>query len=431
MKREWLQDYSQKELQELDRYFKKVQTSGLSESDRFPEPSRFSTRLIEPIVIADRRVFYFDNEKIWSQIPFAGTLIIPLHPVPEKDLLTATAFDKSDINKLIDLAKETGRVQFMLAADPLFYEGLDYLDPIFEQLNPPLMQTVPYSAYTKDGDVIRWQEEFRALASISFAKHVEDSVRKQVGDSYDNAFQVTMLNRQSTYVRLKVLRQDDLLEWLSALMIDEPEIADIGLGAIAQATDPLFSGLRGNTNFSLKRVKAFGLDALGLPQTSSIKYPIEIGKFLMQKIAINPSSYYGCLDVIEHYDKEQLYKVLQSLDKGVKEQMMDNVVSDVRELEDIMNNIWSTAQRIGKASKVIQGGFRIALGLAGLGLSSMVLPPAASPVGLLAALGVNVADQYFEGKGLGERIAKLLNKRYIATIYDFSQKYSLPASPSQ
>ena len=42
---------------------------------------------------------------------------------------------------MIDLAKETDRVQFVLSSKPTRYEGLDHLQPIFEEMRPPVVTT--------------------------------------------------------------------------------------------------------------------------------------------------------------------------------------------------------------------------------------------------------------------------------------------------
>jgi hypothetical protein len=219
---------------------------------------------------------------------------------------------------------------------------------------------------------------------------------------------------------------NDIENWL----IDDPKLADIALSATTLVTAPIFGCLADITNYTLKRIKYFGLDTFPLSKsTQAPRFPIEIGRFLMEKVTINPSDYLGCLDVIQHYKQNELYKVLQSLDTGIKEQSMDSVVKDLNELNMIMDNIWQTAGRITRAGKVIGSGIRIALGLAGIGVSSTVLPLAgASAMGFLAQLGVNVADKFVEGNNLGERAARMLNKKYIVTVYDFTKKHSIRLS---
>ena len=45
--------------------------------DRYPPLQRLGI-IKQPIVLAARNTYLFDKERIWSQIPLAGTLLIPL-----------------------------------------------------------------------------------------------------------------------------------------------------------------------------------------------------------------------------------------------------------------------------------------------------------------------------------------------------------------
>src|SRR5437879_13276652 len=92
---------------------------------QYPDASR-PGRLKNPIIQSEPHIYSLDNEKIWSQIPFAGSLIVSLPNLPENMCLNHNGFEPSDIPKLIDLAKETGKVKFTLQGDPLSYLGLDY-----------------------------------------------------------------------------------------------------------------------------------------------------------------------------------------------------------------------------------------------------------------------------------------------------------------
>jgi hypothetical protein len=76
----------------------------------------------QPIVLAARNTYLFDKEKIWSQIPFVGSLLIALSAYNKDRMLNGCGFDVNDIPNLIDLAKETGRVRFGLADPPQYFE---------------------------------------------------------------------------------------------------------------------------------------------------------------------------------------------------------------------------------------------------------------------------------------------------------------------
>jgi hypothetical protein len=53
----------------------------------------------------------------------------------------------SDIPRLIDLAKETGRVQFCLESNPTNYIGLSHLEHLFYEMRPPML-SVPFNIFT-------------------------------------------------------------------------------------------------------------------------------------------------------------------------------------------------------------------------------------------------------------------------------------------
>jgi hypothetical protein len=68
-----------------------------------------------------------------------GSSIVNLAPIQQKDLIERYGWGRDiDILNLTELSKDSGRIYFMLTADPRQYEGLDYLDPIFNGLKPPV-----------------------------------------------------------------------------------------------------------------------------------------------------------------------------------------------------------------------------------------------------------------------------------------------------
>ena len=130
-----------------------------------------------PLVVCDEKVYSQYGEKIWSQIPFAGTLVIPLGVAKKENFLRLHSFDTGDILDLIRLSKETGRIQFTLNTNPTNYEGMDYLGPIFSELEPPML-TMPSNIYTSDENYDEWQNEFRNLAYPVYYHHLIHEVEE-------------------------------------------------------------------------------------------------------------------------------------------------------------------------------------------------------------------------------------------------------------
>lgn len=145
MNREALEDYKAKESEDYERYRRAIIDGKASILSRFPSLERFG-KTNDPIVLCDRTSFGMESERIWSQIPFAGTTIVPIQPFSKEHLLLGNGFDVDEIPLLLELVKREGKVQFGLGADPLRYAGLDHLDPILDELHPPNLSTNPYGS---------------------------------------------------------------------------------------------------------------------------------------------------------------------------------------------------------------------------------------------------------------------------------------------
>jgi hypothetical protein len=130
MKKEYLQNYERNEIVLQHEYYKRIlgQNSESTFLTGYPPSWRFK-KVNEPIVVCDERVYNQYGEKIWSQIPFAGTLVIPLGVSTRANFLKLHSFEVNEIPELVQLSKETGRIQFTLNTNPTHYEGMDYLDP--------------------------------------------------------------------------------------------------------------------------------------------------------------------------------------------------------------------------------------------------------------------------------------------------------------
>jgi hypothetical protein len=234
------------------------------------------------------------------------------------------------------------------------------------------------------------------------------------------------------YANLRYLEMNDVVEQIENCLIDDPQKADDLLLSYGMMLEPIFGGLRAHRNTSLSRLKHLVQPAKiselnkGTSGTMSDerRYPVDIGRFLMKKIAPNASDYQACKYVIDNYKDNDLYKVLNALDKGIKDQSKDAVVKDVAELDMIMDNIWKDSQRLSRSGKVIEGGIEIAIGLVGFGLTSSIMPSVGF-LGFLSSLGLKVAENYTAAKNIGDKVAKLVNKDYITNVYDFTKKYPL------
>ena len=121
MRKEYLDEYQARERKEFAAFTRAIVSNEFDLDDRYPSLQRLGI-VKQPIVLAARNTYLFDKEKIWSQIPLAGTLLIPLSAYDKDRMLNGCGFDVKDIPNLIDLAKETGRVRFGLADPPQYFE---------------------------------------------------------------------------------------------------------------------------------------------------------------------------------------------------------------------------------------------------------------------------------------------------------------------
>ncbi len=419
MKKEFLEDYASKEREEYEKYVKQVLEDGIEKAGIYPRESRFS-KLNKHLVRAESSSYYTDNEKVWSQIPFAGTLLISLHNAKENNLLRLQGFEKNDISKLIDLAKETGKVQFGLRSEPENYEGLDYLDPIFTELQPPVFTFTPLEYLTELKTWKKWREEYFTLASIKFDSGLATQVLNM-----DESKEFYFRSRDScanAYAQMKFLKMDEVVEMISNLMIDEPAKAYSMFEKYFVLLTPQFDSIKASCNVSLSHMKRSGINVKN-KQYDDIIFPVDIGKHIMKKIVQNPSSYYGCINVIENYNQNDLYNLLYSLDTAVKNNNKDLFEKNAGEINTILDNVWKDAKKIEGQKENIRSGISLTLGLIGGLATSMI----GGYPGILAGLGFNIADRKLETSNLSlsEKIVKTVNSDFLVNVYDFTKKYPL------
>ena len=408
MKKEYLENKTEKELENYNNYVKKL-LEGKTDC-LYPYPySRFE-KLNSPITNVENRCFDYDKERIWSQIPFSGTTLMPLINISKERFLEMHGFEISDIPDLIKLSKETGKVQFFLTSYPTNYEGLDHLDPIFEELDPPLMTGFPFREMYGKKIIYSWETEFDTLGKISYYRWAREHSAQS-----DNFHRASMQAMMNAYVELRAIGLDELTEEISNKLLDDPLLGESILAQAAHIVKPIFDISPTGRNWSLKRMQEFSIKS---KKPSNI-HLLEIGSKLMTKLTPKPTNYEACVAVIHQYKENDLYKLLESMQRGVKERNRYSVIENLKEIEETIDNIWNDTNRFTAAKKTVKAGLSITVGLVG-GIGTSLI--GAGYVGLLAGLGIHVADSFFF-EGLSEKIIKNLNKDYLVNVYDFQQKY--------
>lgn len=285
MDKEYLEDYEQKENEELDALLTRIVDGTFSfKTDIYPPKERFYN-IQNPVAMTT-----FDASKMgkfWAQVPFSGSLILPLAPLMkheyEKNILPI-----SKIPELIEFIKETGKIQIVLTFNPTDYEGLDHLDPFFEELKPPLITNAPteiIGSKKEKRDILLIFDDLTKVRFRSWLNHLVTVLGKKP-NAKASEFERLFHRTANTYYFLKVQNYTKVLtEELEYLLVENPKSAWNLLGVCKMFIENPFMGLIGDlTNYSKDNIMHADLLPLAY-KPKEIRFPFEIGSFLMKKIA--------------------------------------------------------------------------------------------------------------------------------------------------
>jgi len=416
LNREYLEDYELKENAEYERLVEKRIKKGkfCFEKDRYPPNERF-IKIQEPVAFSTLAAAA--GGSFWAQIPFCGSLILMLPPYPVK-IFEKCLFKISEIPKIVDFIKETGRLQIALSKNPLAYEGLDYLDPFFVELKPPVYYRLSPHLLGDYEDFEKACVTFDTLSQVKFYNYLKE-ISQINSTRMKSIFDMLIGKCLTTFAMLKLCRYQ-IIEDIENLMIDNPkEAVDLLITCMLFITGPM-GDLRSSLRFVAMQdiEKVENLPIICRPQ--EIEFPCEIGKFLIKKLTYAPLGLDACKELMYHYDAYDLRKVLRALNKAIVENHHEIVNKSEKELSEILDNVWND-KTIPRRVKGLQIG--IPLLMAAIG--SVAAGPIGTMGGFLAGLGLNVAHKLIdlETQGLSESLAKLKTKSYQVNIYDFQQKY--------
>lgn len=412
MDKEFLEDYEKREWEEGERFVKRASKGRLSKTEVYPPRERFF-KLSQPLAWAAP-----GGVTIWPQIPLCGSLLLWLFPVSKSNFSKLHGFDVSDIDRLVDFAKDTGKVQFLIDWPPTAFEGLNFLDPIFQELRPPALFVLP-SPPEMQPEIEKYCEEFDTLAGIKFEKYLRWKLQE---DQLKTGWLVKALHDyRSDYCDLKIMGLHDVADYLGNLMIADPPLADHIFSSVAGlVTTPIRDPTRAERNFGLK----FLTEAISGPNLIKQKakkatFPCEIGNFFLKKLTLFPEGFESCRDLIAKYKQEDLYRVMISLSEGVKIKQPELARLKASELSYILDNIWKDADRIKKEVTALQYGIPLSMAVIGT-----MAGPVGTAGGLLAGLGFSVAEKILDwsASSVSEKIAKWLNEDWLVNVYDFKKK---------
>jgi hypothetical protein len=414
--REYLEDYEERERAELERLvLKRIREGDFSfEQCKYPPDERFQ-KLQYPVALTSFEGTSIDN--MFSQVPFTGSLIIKIPPFPCA-LFEKFFFKRAEISKIIDFVKETGRIQVTLPDFPLRYVGLDYLDPFFTELSPPCLIDFPTLLFQGDDKETKEAiNTLRALGGVKLAGILRQLALHPDGSSgFASAVVHSIFD---AYVLLKIGHYE-FVEDIEDLIIDDPMKGLVLLDVCQKFLTNPNQGLRTSLcNFTSSEIKTSRI----LPvqyRLQKVRFPCEIGRFLLRKLTYAPMGLDACKELMYHYDAYDLRKVQESLNDAIVSNHPDIIDKNTEELCEILDTIWND-KTIPNRVKGVQIG--LPLSMAAIGCSAA--GPIGAAGGFLVGLGYSVADKFIdlETEGLSERLAKLKTRSYQANIYDFRQKY--------
>jgi hypothetical protein len=417
---EYLENYQRREDEEYERLvLKKIEDGTIDyEQDKYPPDNRF-INLQRPIT--DSTAFGCFAEDRWSQIPFSGSTILNLDACPPKEF-ERFYFKISEIPKVIDFIKETGKIQITLQQNPIFYEGLDYLDPFFKELEPPFFRGINYTAFGSETEIKHCLDSFRTLAGYKFYDFYNQVIERncKTRNYSKKSMSETFTEYRLMYTVLKLRFPKIALE-IEDSMIDNPCKTLLLLNVSSNfILDPIRDLRCDWLTHSFEEIQ-MGKRMLGNAiNPNEIRFPCEIGKFLINKMTVAPTGLRACNEIIDHYKSYDLQKVNSALNKAILENDFDIIENNAKALSELLDNVWSDkgitrrikGLKIGLPLSIVATGKLIASSVGGLG-------------GLLAGLGFDLGAKIFEAKtdGLNEKIAKRFSGSYLADIYDFRKRY--------
>lgn len=420
MDKAWLEDYSLREEEINAKFINDFINGKISFDNPHPRKERFP-KLQYPI-----GNLHWKN--IWAQLPLYGSSFIPLIPLTKENFLKMYNLSSiRDIDRLLDLAKDTGRIQFVLPTNPMRYADCDFLEPILRELQPPLVASIPIEALGSVNDVKKYSIEFDTIASISWI----DLIKKEHSDLTFSYLKERIDHYRFDYVVLRLLGYHDVAEEMMSLTLYDHDRARAffeiyGNLVAVPALSPLFNFYNIIDNEDKDEIRknlgAIRGRGFNLENKSFERYilPTEIGKFLIKKLTFLPEGYNACLALIDKYDQSDVSKLVNAIQEGCNKSNYDVINSKSAELNMVFDNLWKEGDKISRLSKGIEYGLTVSFGLIG----ALATLPIAGLGGILAGCGFEVVDKILNPT-LSENLARTVTSSYLVNIFDFKKKYSI------
>lgn len=430
MNKEFLKDYQREILDEQDEFIENARRGEFSSCrdyylNRFHKPSLPISEI--------HASFYLWEEAglkwpVWNFVPLSRTLVVSLAPAPSQTIFERFhGFKVNEIPDLVEYVRNEGKLQFVLRSPPTRYEHMDFLEPIFVHLKPPLNLRILPEAYFDPKEVKRFRVEFNELAKIRYVPHIARWCRDFFGSFYP-LFEI-LEDVSAKYSYIRGLAYDQLIDKIEDALISDVDrfhiLITLGALLMKPLDDPLEKLLLGDADFRETQRRFFDINVL--PPSGRFKptFPGEIGKFLFEKLVHATPTLESCKQLSYLYDEEDIYKVGQALSQAIEAKKPEIVKEKSEEISIIFENIWAD-KTVSRHIAGVKIGFRVlfaAIGAVSHGLEGL-------GAGLLASFGFDLADKLFKFKdeAISERIGKPFSSSYETILYDFKKKYPITAS---
>lgn len=435
MDKEFLTDYAMKQFEEDTRYAQLLAENNF-EAAREYSHARIG-KLSEPVGRSTQFL------SLWPQVPFFGTTIVPLSPFTEPHFKVFHGFGASEIDRLVDFAKETNRVAFVLNDDAKEFAGLDFLDPIFTEMKPTMdIAFPPILLSQRKKEYMNYRDEFDTLAQINFYRYMENVTQLMSDDLGPSADRSTSWasNLMHTYACLGTLGYEDIKQAIADCIVESPFTAHGMLLSLDHLlVSPMMDAYGAIHNISIGQVERWksvarevGLrqghgDKLSgriLSREKEMQFPSEIGRFLIRKLHNYPETLDGCRFVCGLYEQYELRQLVNSLQRAISEKDYAGITSNAGELAEALDKVWADSRRIDRNKNAIRVGMTLGLVLVGAVASGPIGPVSG---GLLGGLGFQVAEELLKVKteSISDKLSEWTAPSYLLNIYEFNRQHGL------
>ena len=182
------------------------------------------------------------------------------------------------------------------------------------------MYSIPWEPFRSSQEYDQLKEEF-----VKMTQPLYNTLTKQYYEETESSQYIENIRLAlwSVFLQLKLLHFEELVEFIQNYIYHDPLLVKQIIDAISIITGNIFEPLGANQNLTIETTQCFNFKI----NQSKIKFPVEIGKYIIEKIVRTPNTYKGCIEAIEHYKDNDLYKLLESLDNGIKKKDKDRSIN--------------------------------------------------------------------------------------------------------